>query len=403
MTETPKLARRIGLPLLLFFGLGNILGAGIYVLVGKVAGAAGMYAPLSFIVALAVASLTAMSYSELASRYPVSAGEAVYVAEGLPYAFLPSAVGIAIAFSGLISAAVMALGFVGYLGALTEVNGTAALAAVLAALGAVAVWGIGESVAVAAALTLIEVGGLLLMVWIGLPALAELPQRLPELVPKAEWATWSAIVSGAFMAFYAFIGFEDMVNIGEEVKAPERNLPRAIFLALGAAALLYVAVSLVGILMLPPETLSRSEAPFALLYSRATGEDATVIALISLFAVINGALVQIIMASRIFYGMSVNGWLPTLLGRVHPRTRTPVAATLLAVGIVAVFALLLPLETLAQTTSTLILVIFSLVNLALVRIKRRRPAPEGVKTVPIWIPVAGLTLNILFLAAKFFS
>jgi len=401
MPEPRKLARRITLPLLLFFGLGNILGAGIYVLVGKVAGIAGMHAPFSFLTALAVVSFTALSYSELVSRYPVSAGEAVYVARGFKLALLPPLVGVVVAFSGLISTAVMVLGFVQYLGAMVSVNETLTLLAVLVLLGAVAAWGIGESVAVAALLTLVEIGGLLLILWVGWPALATLPERLPEILPPFEWQSWQAILLGGFLAFYAFIGFEDMVNIGEEVKAPERNFPPAILMALAIVTLLYVSISLVSILMMTPAEVSACDAPFAALYTLATGREATLIALISLFAVINGALVQIIMASRIFYGMSMNGWMPRFLQYVHPKTRTPLSATALALLIAAVFALWLPLTTLANATSTLILIVFTLVNLALYRIKRRDPFPAGIRTVPIGVPLAGAAVNLLFLGIKF--
>lgn len=399
----PRLARRISLPLLLFFGLGNILGAGIYVLVGKVAGVAGMHAPFSFLVALVVVSFTALSYTELVSRYPVAAGAAVYVEKGLSAAVLPHVVGITIALSGLISAAVMTLGFVGYLSELLPLNETAALLAILGALGAVAIWGIGESVAIVGLLTLIEIGGLVMILWVGYPEFATLPERIGEIVPSMEWDVWRTILLGGFLAFYAFIGFEDIVNIGEEVKRPERSFPPAILLALLIATLLYIGVSLVSILIIPPERLAGSEAPFAEMYTLATGKEASVIVLISLFAIINGALVQIIMASRIFYGMSMNGWLPGVFRYVHPKTRTPVTATVAAVVIAGAFALWLPLTALAELTSTLILIVFTLVNLALFRIKKENPAPEGVRTIPIWVPLAGAAVNLLFLTVKALS
>lgn len=401
MPEPDNLARRITLPLLLFFGLGNILGAGIYVLVGKVAGVAGMYAPFSFLAALTVVLFTALSYTELVSRYPVAAGAAVYVEKGLSFRWLPHMVGITIAFSGLISAAVMTQGFVGYLSELLPVRETAALLAVLGALGIVAVWGIGESVAIVGILTLVEIAGLLMILWVGFPAFALLPERIGEILPPMDWGVWHTIMLGGFLAYYAFLGFEDIVNIGEEVKRPEGTFPIAILLALLISTLFYISVSLLSVLMIAPEQLAATEAPFALMYTRATGEAPTAIAYISLFAIINGALVQIIMASRIFYGMSMNGWLPRALRYVHPKTRTPVTATIAALLIATVFALWLPLTSLANMTSTLILVVFTLVNLALYRIKRRDPSPAGIRTVPLWVPLAGAAVNLLFLGIKF--
>ena len=208
---------------------------------------------------------------------------------------------------------------------------------------------------------------------------------------------------GSFLAFYAFLGFEDMVNIAEEVRDPSRSFPRAILLALLITALLYVSVSLVAVLSLPPETLGSSHAPFAALYRHATGREPTLITYISLLAVINGALIQMIMASRILYGMSCRGWLPSPLSYVHPGRRTPLVSTLLVSLVAIAFALWLPLVSLANLCSSLILIVFIAVNLSLIRIKRREPAPEGIRTVPLWIPVAATILNLIFLAVQHLS
>jgi amino acid transporter len=251
------------------------------------------------------------------------------------------------------------------------------------------VWGIEESVLAATLITLVEVGGLLVIVIVGGESLATLPARLPELVPPADASVWQGILLGAFLAFFAFIGFEDMVNVAEEVRDPTRVLPRAILLVLAASAVLYMLVALVAVLALPPEELAASSAPLAEIYLRATGEPPTLISLISMFAIVNGALIQIVMASRVLYGMSRERWLPAWLGRVHPRTRTPLWATVLVTGVILALALWLPLETLARATSLVVLVVFALVNLALLRIKRRDPHPAGIRTYPAWIPLAG--------------
>jgi APA family basic amino acid/polyamine antiporter len=403
MADSTQLARKITLPLLLFYGLGNILGAGIYVLIGEVAGLAGLYAPFSFVLALVIASFTALSYSELAVRYPVSAGEAVYVREGLRSRTLSTVVGLTIALAGLVSAATIACGFAGYLTELLPLPEPAVIVGVVIILGAIAAWGIGESVAIASAITLVEIGGLLLILWVGAPAFIQLPERLPGLVPPMELESWHGIALGGFLAFYAFLGFEDMVNIAEEVKEPSRSFPAAILLALLIATLLYVGVSLVSILLLPPEQLSASHAPFATLYRHATGEDSTLITCISMLAVINGALIQIIMASRITYGMSRKGWLPAPLSYVHPLRKTPLLSTLLVTMVTIAFALWLPLVSLANLCSSLILIVFIMVNISLIRIKLRTPAPEGVHTVPFWVPVAATFLNLIFLAVQYLS
>jgi amino acid transporter len=188
-----------------------------------------------------------------------------------------------------------------------------------------------------------------------------------------------------------------MVNVAEEVRQPRRNLPRAILLALAITTLLYAAVSLTAVLTVPPQQLSASDAPLAAVYEQATGTRPLVLSVISMFAVVNGALIQIIMGSRILYGMSRQGWLPAPLGSVWERTRTPVVATVATAAAVLVLALWLPLETLARATSFLVLIVFSLVNLSLLRIKRRHPHPPGVRTFPAWVPALGILTSISLL------
>lgn len=403
MPQTRKLARKITLPMLLFYGLGNILGAGIYVLVGKVANIAGMYAPYSFLAALFIVSFTALSYSELASRYPDSAGVALYVKKGLRSIPFSVIVGLTVALAGLISAATISRGFTGYLAELIQVSEVTALFGLLLMLGLIAAWGIGESVTIAVVMTLLEIAGLLLILWIGIPALATLPERLPEVIPPLEWSTWHVIFLGGFLAFYAFLGFEDMVNIAEEVKEPSTTFPKAMLAALVIATLLYLSVSLVSILLLTPAELAASDAPFATMYTQATGKEATIISYISMFAIINGALIQIIMASRMVYGISKRGWLPTPLAYVNSRTQTPVVATLIVTLITLAFALWLPLVTLANLTSSIILVVFTIVNIALFRVKLADPSPRGIRTIPLWVPGTGALLNLLFLGMQLFS
>jgi amino acid transporter len=403
MAQPQQLLRKITMPMLLFYGLGNILGAGIYVLIAEVANTSGMYAPFSFLVALVIVSFTALSYGELASRYPDAAGVALYVKKGLGSTNLSVIIGLTIALAGLISAATIARGFTGYLAELVPLPEWLALLGLITILGLIAIWGIGESVAIAVTITFIEIGGLLLILWIGLPVLPTLAERAPELIPPLEWDVWYGISLGGFLAFYAFLGFEDMVNIAEEVKAPSKAYPRAILFSLIIATLLYLSVSLVSVLLLTPQQLATTDAPFATIYEHATGNEGTLITIIGIFAIINGALIQIIMASRMVYGISKKGWLPSPLSYVNSKTKTPVVATLLVSAITLGFALWLPLVTLAKLTSFLVLIVFTVVNIALIRIKRQHPDPEGAYLVPFWIPVAGLVVNIIFLALQLFS
>jgi APA family basic amino acid/polyamine antiporter len=396
---TGRLKRSLTTPLLVFYGLGNILGAGIYVLIGEVAGIAGYRTPLAFATAAIAVSFTAFSYAELAARFPLSAGEAVYVEEGFGLTWLSRAVGILIALAGMVSAATLANGFVGYLGLFVTAPAPLSLALVLVGLGTLAAWGIRQSVMVASLITLVEILGLLMVLAVAGDNLARLPAVMPELVPQ-EASDWPLVLSGAFLAFYAFIGFEDMVNVAEEVVAPERTLPRAIVLALVIATLLYAAVALVAVLSVAPDRLAASDAPLALVYEQATGQPAWALGLISLFAVINGVLIQMIMASRIFYGMADRGWLPAALSRVHPRRRTPLNATVLVTLVVLALALALDLVALAALTSTLILVVFLLVNGALLRIRARQPAPAGIRPVAAWVPWLGLGCSAALLTVQ---
>ena len=384
-----ELKRVLGVPLLLFFGLGNILGAGIYVLIGKVAGEAGMYAPVAFMVASLVAGFSAFTYSELSARYPLSAGEAIYIEEGFHLNLLSRLTGLLIALAGMVSAATISRGFFGYFDVFVQWPEPLVIIAVIVILGALVIWGISESVSMAALLTVIEICGLMFIIYVGRGALAEVPVNIDLLLPPADGTVAAGIILGAFLAFFAFIGFEDMVNVAEEVVDPKRTLPLAILLALLIATLIYAAVSLVAVLSLDLDRLSSSTAPLADVVAATSTYDPRIIGAISLFAIINGALIQMIMASRIFYGMANRGWLWERLAEVNSRTRTPVNATLLVIGIVLTLALWIPLEALAKMTSFLVLCVFTLVNAALVMIKRRTPAPEGVINIPLWVPVAG--------------
>jgi APA family basic amino acid/polyamine antiporter len=395
-SEAP-LKRTVGFWLFALYGTGNIIGAGIYVLVGKVAGEAGLLAPFAFVVAALIAVFTGFSYGELGARFPVSAGEAVYLHEAFRTRALSTGVGLLIALAGLVSAATMARGFVGYFNVFMPSPAWLIIVGVVAALTLVAVQGIRESAQLAAALTLLEVGGLLWVIGAAAPNLPQLASlSIGDAVPLTS-AAWAGVLGGAFLAFFAFIGFEDMVNVAEEVRRPQQTIPAGILIALALSTVLYVLIAVVSIATLSPAELAVSEAPLATVYTTATGKPAALLSLIGLVAVINGALIQIIMASRIFYGMSHNGWLPGFLKAVNPRTRTPVRATLLAGVLVLLFALSLPLVSLAKTTSAMVLAVFTLINLSLLRIKQREPHADGVRTLPRAVPAIGAAASAAIL------
>jgi APA family basic amino acid/polyamine antiporter len=394
------LKRSLSLSLVTFYGLGNILGAGIYVLIGKVAAHAGVHTPLSFILASLMATFTAFSYAELSARYPFSAGEVIYIEKGLGIRLLSALVGLFIIATGVVSAATLARGFVGYLQVFIPIPDEVAIVMLLLSLGGFAVWGISQSVILAVLITLLEVSGLLLILWVAMPEPGVLINTVETLTLSLDSFALQGIYLGAFLAFYAFIGFEDMVNVAEEVRNPQRNLPLAILFALGISTLLYFAITVVAVSVVSPAQLAQSDAPMAFLYQQVKGADPILITAISLVAVVNGALVQIIMASRVCYGMGRRGWLPARLARLNPVTRTPVIATVLVTLLMLLFALWLPIESLARATSYFILLVFTLVNVSLWRIKYKRSYDYRGFSVYRWVPVVGALGSILFITLQ---
>jgi len=393
MNDRPSLDRVLSLPVLVLYGLGTTVGAGIYALLGKVAGMAGSHAPVSFLVAAGMASLTALSFCELSARLPRAGGEAVYVGAGLRAPWLSTTVGLLVVVVGCLSAATVTRGFAGYASTLVPVPTSVAIGALVVALGAVAVWGIGESAWVASAMTVVEVGGLLVVIVAGGDRLAELPARWPELVPEASVEQWLAIGGASLLCFYAFLGFEDMVNVAEEVRDVQRALPRAILITLGLTVVLYLLLTVVVVLALPPAEIAASRAPLADLFQTLTGRSLVGIGLVGVLAMTNGALIQIIKASRVLYGLADQGSLPAVLARVHPRRRTPVAATLVSLVFVATLALAVPITPLAEASSLVTLAVFALADLSLCFLKHRDPSPPGVRTIPFAVPAAGFVMS----------
>lgn len=397
MTKAVKLKRSVTLPMVTLYGLGTIIGAGIFVLIGEVAGIAGIYAPLAFLVASIVAGFTAFSYAELSSRFPKSAGEAIYLEEVFHYSWLSIATGLAVAAIGIISAATITNGAVGYIRIFFDLPPWLIILLLVAALSLLAAWGINESVGVAAFTTAVTLIGLVIVIVINGDALATLPARLPELVPHGR-EVWGLILFGGFVAFYAFIGFEDMINIAEEVKEPSRNMPLAIVLALIITTVLYLLISLVAVLSHDPQLLAASDAPLAALIGEDRHMVKLMIGIISILAIADGILIQIIKTSRILYGMSSQRLIPTLFAAVHPRTQTPLLATAFVAALVLLLALALPLLTLAETTSFITLVVFAAVNLALWRLKMKEGVVQTeVVNLPIWVPAIGGLLCVAFI------
>jgi len=400
LPDPVALKRTLSLPQLVLYGLGTTIGAGIYALVGEMAAISGYYAPVSFLLASVTAALTALSFAELSGRYPRCAGAALYVKEGFSSERLSIIVGLLVVAAGLVSSAAIVNGFTAYLGEFIVLDRFTAIIIVTLAIGALAAWGIAESVSIAAFVTVVEIAGLLLVIAVSYSGLAELPDRWQELVPATDSASWYGIYAGSLLAFYAFIGFEDMVEVAEETRHVRRNLPIGIMLTLAITTLLYMAIMVTAVMAMPPDKLAQSTVPLARLYEHYTGSNATIISIIGLFALINGALIQMIMASRVLYGMSSRNLLPAILSMVNQRTQTPLVATALSTVAILLLAESGSLTTLAEATSLIMLVVFSLVNLALLHVKRKHPEPEGLIVFPLIIPLMGFLVSAGFVVLE---
>lgn len=367
------------------------------------AGYAGFFTLAAFILAAILAALTGFSYAELSARYPKSGGEAIYTSHAFGIRALSLGVGLLVVFSAIVSVGVLTNAFVAYLQVFIPATPWVVIVLTILIATGIAIRGIRGSALMASLFTLIEIGGLLLIIWIGREGLMSFPVRANEFIPPLDGAVWSGIFAGALIAFYAYIGFEDMANIAEEVKDPHRNLPLGILLAILTSTVLYCTIAIVAVLSLPAQELSATDAPLALIYERVTGSSPIVITFIGLFAIANGILIQIILGSRILFGLSRQKWLPAFLSRVHPSTHTPLIATLLIASAGLIFALWLPLVELAELTSFTVLIIYAVVNAACIRVKIRHPHPPGIRTFPILLPLLGLVVIVGFLAFRIWS
>ena len=388
MAKSGHLKRNLTLPLLTLYGLGNILGAGIYVLVGKVAGIAGLGTPLAFLIAMLVAGLTAFSYMELAGRFPVSASVSVYLHKAFGRRWLSVLIGVAMILGGIASAAALSQGFAGYLRLYVNVPASVASVGIILVIGLIAIKGIKESAVLAAVFTLIEIIGLLLIIWVGRNAFTQ--ASVSDVLRIDPILGTGGVIAGAFLAFYAFIGFEDMVNVSEEVKNPRKTMPLAILFSLLISTVLYIIVVIVAVTIVSPQDLSTSSAPLALVYERTGAQGAIVLSSIGLLAAVNGIVVQIIMGSRVLYGLAKQGWIHDKFLKLHKTNQTPIFATICIIAAMILATLTLPIVSLAKVTSLLLLGIFILVNASLISVKRKQKIHKGYISVPIAIPILGV-------------
>jgi amino acid transporter len=395
------LRRSLTLTHAVLYGLGVTVGAGIYVLIAAAADRAGMHAPISFLVTAMLIGLTGASLAELGGRMPVAAGEAAYARAAFRSERMATFIGVLVIAMALISASTISVGAAGYIRVFVDAPDAIVITGVVLAMAAIAARGIVESVTFAGLMTVIEIGGLLLVVAAGFLLEPAVITEAREMLPIGlDAAQWSGIFTASLLAVFAFIGFEGIVNIAEEIKAPERTLPRAIFLTLAITTVLYVLVMWIALAAVGTEALAASKAPLALVFERLTGASPRIMSAIAVVATLNGIVVNLIMASRVMYGLSRQGGLPAWIGAINAATHTPVRATAMATGIVLFFSLLLPIADLADLSARITLCLFAIVNLSLLRIKLRKDAEShaGFKC-PLWVPAAGFASCIVFIVA----
>ncbi|HEY1100687.1 MAG TPA: APC family permease, partial [Myxococcota bacterium] len=407
-----RLQRVLGTPGLTFYGVGLILGAGIYSVIGAAGAAAGPWLWISFVAAAIVALLTALSYAELSTMYPRAAAETVYVEAAFPQRrTLSTATGLLVALSGIATASTVSLSFAGYLGALFGFEagtllriGVAAL--VLVATTAVVVVGMRESTWLNIVFTLIEASGLVLVVGVCVYGLVVDDGAAANVAAPVHVGSMGlGIAHAASLVFFSFLGFENIVNLAEEAKSPTKQVPRAILLSLAIATVLYVVVAVVVTQTLSAQQLGSSDSPLADAVAVTSPGAARALAAIALFATANTALVSLLVTSRLLWGMARDGRLPTAASALTTKGQTPwvTALACLVVGV-----LLLPLggvDAVAGFSSLAALLAFIVVNVTMIRLRFKEPDAERTFRVPISIarvpvlPVTGVVASAALLLA----
>jgi APA family basic amino acid/polyamine antiporter len=398
----------MGLFALVVYGVGDMVGSGIYGTVGKAAGVLGNAVWLAFAVAMVAAVLTGLSYACLASRYPRAAGAAYVTHRAFGFAYLSYLIGLTITASGLTSMAASTNVFADTLEAMIGGPWIMMALAFLGFMTFVNFWGLRQSIWTNLVCTAVEVGGLLLLVALGSQYWGsvdyfETPRATlgaqGQLVSHGLGA--SMLLAGSVLTFFSFIGFEDMLNVAEEVKRPERTMPWGIVLALAIVAILYIGVAVTAVSVVDYRVLANAPAPLSAICGRvAPWLPARTYDFVTLFAVANTVLINYIMGSRLLYGMARQGLLPSALGRVHAARHTPHVAILTLLLLVTCLTLSGGVADLASATGLLLLFSFAIVNAALVTLKLRAGEPPGAFEVPVIVPMMGIAVNATLIVAR---
>jgi amino acid transporter len=396
------LARTISGKLLFLFILGDVLGAGIYALVGELAGEVGGAVWVPLLVALLLAMLTAASYAELVTKYPKAGGSAVFAQRAFGRPVVSFLVGFSMLAAGVTSVAGLALAFSGsYLSELLDVPAVPAALVFLALVAVLNARGIKESLRANLVMTVVEVGGLLLVIALAAVVLGRgdgEPGRVLEFGGSTSPA--AGILGASVLAFYSYVGFETSANVAEEAVNPARTYPRALFGGLAVAGVVYVGVGLAVSVAVDTATLAGSSGPLLEVVRVAdVGLPGWVFSLIALVAVANGALLTSIMSSRLTYGMARDGLLPTVLGRVLPGRRTPWVAIVVTTLVSMLLVLSGDLATLASTVVLLLLIVCISTNLAVLVLRKDEPGHRHFRT-PTVLPVLGIASCLVLLTQQ---
>jgi amino acid transporter len=401
--DEPTLHRSIGPTQMALYGLGSMLGAGVYGLMGKAAGQVGNAVWLAFVVALVAALLTALSYASLGSRYPRAAGAAYVTQRAYGFPLLSFMVGLALVCSGLTSIATQSRVFAANL---IELVGLDGLPVAWLALGFLLIMagivfrGIRESMWVNVLCTIVEASGLILVVAVGFSYWGSVDYFETPAAPGDDHVIL-IVMQGAVLAFFAFIGFEDMYNVAEEVRDPQRTIPLGLITAMVAAAILYIAVAITAVSVVPWQELGTVPGPITEVVARAAPIIPPILFTgITLFAVANTGLVNFVTASRLLYGMGRQGLLPAFFGRVHNDRRTPHIAILVLFLILVPLALAGTISELASATVLLLLSVFAVVNGSLFVLKGRKSEEPGKFEIPRFVPALGVLVCVVLIAVR---
>jgi APA family basic amino acid/polyamine antiporter len=407
MNEEPTLRKSIGAWQIGFYGLGSMLGAGIYALVGKAADSLGNAIWLAFLAAMVVALLTGLSYACVGSRYPKAGGAAYVTQRALGRPWLSYVVGLCVTMSGLTSMATGAQAMAETLERGLEMVLPVKLIAIgiVLLVSLVIFRGIRESMWVNTICTLVEATGLLFIIVVGMRFWGsvdylETPARA---LGGTDAIPMMLILQGAVLMFFSFIGFEDILNVSEEVKNPRRDVPMGLIGAMVAATVIYMAVAITAVSVVPWAELAKSPTPLMEVAKAAAPwfqNIDTVYIWITLFAIGNTALLNYVMGSRLLYGMSRQGLLPAMVGKVHATRRTPHIAIMILFVVVTALILSGSVKQLAESTVLLLLMVFSVVNVSLVVLKTRKGEPTGGFEVPLVIPILGAIVCLILIAVR---